>query len=298
MKEVSALFYPVISAGPDWITATAKNGSASWDAELLAMRIFDEERAEHRDVTFGSRLGYAGHACAGFYFGRRPDGVLTIASGPRCAPLAQHIINTSTNVSRLDLQVTVDTSRDTPHLGQMHYRKLKASRTVDHRPGHLQLICGHPHGESFYLNKRSSDSMGRCYDKASESGIGPPLTIWRYEVEFKRRQARRYALALKHQQHPEDWTIHQILLWYTSKGLQPAVATGHKSDYWQPTKDSPGTDVLDWFDRSLSVTVAKSIRKYGLSLTLAALHLDKLVQPIERPRTEVQNGDKTFPPDA
>lgn len=288
--------YECLEAAPDWITATAVRGSPSLAFEAIAEREFSNEKAAGRDVTSGSRMGYRGFAASGLYFGRRHEDCLLIASGPRCAPLAAEITKAASNVSRLDLQITLATPLDCPHLALNGFRHLKKQRKQNHRPGHLTLIYGYPDGESLYLNKRSSDAYGRCYDKATESKLGPARSIWRFEVEFKRKAALYRAIALTGSEAPASFCFTQVRRWWSNKGLELPAMTGPRGNYQQLVTPDNLTDVLVWFEKSLSLTIGKSVKKHGLVQTIRALGLDRLVQPIAKPKEPMDHDQQTFPP--
>lgn len=296
MSTAQSRKYECLEAAPDWITATAVKGGPSLAFEVIAEREFANEKAAGRDVTSGSRMGYRGFAASGLYFGRRHEDCLLIASGPRCAPLAQEITNAATNVSRLDLQITLATPLDCPHLALNGFNYLKKQRKQNHRPGHLTLIYGYPDGESLYLNKRSSDAYGRCYDKATESKLGPPRSIWRYEVEFKRKLAYQRALALSGSESPSSFCYTQVSRWWSMKGLELPAMTGPRGNYQQLVTPDHMTNMLVWFEDCLSITVGRSIKKHGLVQTIRALGLSKLVQPIADSNKELDHATKTFPP--
>jgi len=281
--------YECLEAAPDWITATAVTGSPSLAFEAIAERLFYEEKAAGRDVTSGFRLGYRGFAASGLYFGRRHDGNCLIASGPRCAPLCAEITKAASNVSRLDLQITLATPVDCPHLALDHFRHLKKQKKKNHRPGHLTIIYGYPDGESLYLNKRSSDAYGRCYDKATESKLGPARSLWRYEVEFKRDAALSRARALAESESAPAFCFAQVDRWWSIKGARPPAISSPKGNYQQPTTPSDVTNVLVWFENSLSLTIGKSIKKHGLVQTIRALGLDRLVQPIAKQKERMDH---------
>jgi len=288
--------YVCLEAAPDWITATAATGSHSLSFEAIAEREFSNEKAAGRDVTSGSRMGYRGFAASGLYFGRRHEDCLLIASGPRCAPLASEITQAATNVSRLDLQITLATPLDLPHIALEGFRHLKKQRKKNHRPGHLTLIYGYPDGESLYLNKRSSDAYGRCYDKATESKLGPPRSLWRFEVEFKRKLAYQRALALTASESGPAFCYAQVCRWWSNKGLPPPAISGPRGNYQQLVTADNVTNVLGWFEDCLSITIGRSIKNFGLVQTIRALGLDKLVQPVAADNKELDHATKTFSP--
>lgn len=278
--------YSVISSGPDWITATAKCGGPSLAFEHLADEVLDNERADGRDVTVGSRLGYDGRSAEGFFHGRRPDGSVIIASGHRSCPLAPRIAQVASNVSRLDLQVTLWTQGEQPHLGIWCYESLKRKRQANGRPGQLTIIKGWPTGETFYLNKRASDAFGRCYDKATESKLGPERTVWRFECEFKRKLAHAYAQRVVSAESVSAFTNDAVRSWWAKKGLEiPATARSGR-DLVELAITSPRRDFLMYVEKNLSKSIRDAVVSHGLVRVLEALGLSSQVQPIPERKSE------------
>lgn len=270
--------YDCISAGPDWITATAKGGYASSDFEHLADEEFQKERSSGGNVSAASRLGYVGHKCEGLFKGTRPDGALIITSGPRVCPLAQELITKATNVSRLDIQVTLWTGGEQPHLGLQGYETVKRLKGANGKPGNLTLITGWPTGETFYVNKRVSDSYGRCYDKATESKLGLERTVWRYECEFKRAVAKAYADRLKSAENIRTFCIDHVLRWWSKKGVQIPLDSKTASSLSNVDVTRPNRHFLEWIRTNIAPGIAKSIRSEGLPVVLEALGLSSVVQ--------------------
>src|ERR1044072_3303546 len=217
--------FPVVGAGPDYITVTGKNGSPSLDLEFLSDREFSRAKEKGAKPLPASLLGYDGYKLEHYFFGRRTDDVMVRCSGPETLYLAKELIQAASNVSRLDLQVTIWTNGEQPHLGVHGYKHLTMYRRAYGRPGNLTLVQNHPQGETLNVNKRSSDSYGRLYDKATESQAGPARTIWRYEVEFKRRVALTRALDYASAPDGAAFTKLAVHSWFRGKGVDPAFMT-------------------------------------------------------------------------
>lgn len=274
--------YPVISSGPDWITATAKRGSKFVSMCDLGHEVLWQRKDAGRATSSASRMGFQGWSCDGFFYGVRDDLAICIASGPNTPTLVKPIIEVADNVSRLDLQVTVFAGAEQPNLAIEGYRRLTRQRTEAHRPGMVTLITSDPKGQTLNVNKRTSDSFGRLYDKASESDLGPPRSIWRAETEFKRSYAMDHALALRSAASISSHTRTQVHRWWSRKGVDmPFAPDWSQLDVELSIKDK-NRDVLSWFERSVSITVARAVKLHGLSVTVAALGLSALVAPIRK----------------
>lgn len=271
--QIPYALFPTISAGADWLTCTSSPKGVSDALEDAAMAELYKEKAEHGQVRSALRLGFSGHQGDGIFCGRRDSLRMVILSGPRCTPLAKQFIPLATNVSRLDLQVTVWTEGEVPHLAEWSYKKLNGVAPRRGTPSKLLFIQGRPAGETLNVGSRVSDSYGRLYDKAAESKLGEPRTVWRYECEFKRAYAKRFAVALAEAERTETYAIGRVHEWWTKKGLQPSFCnTGEQLDAVRPLM-VPSRNVLTWFRESLQKTVSRAISQHGPEAVIDALNL-------------------------
>lgn len=291
--EVSADSYPIISSGPDWLTATAKGGSAMWEFSAIADEVLEEERRAGGKVSRASLHGFEGWKAAGFFSGCRQHDSAIILSGPRTPPLFAKVAQEATNVSRLDLQTTIACEHDRPHLGKQGYHHLARSPNKRGRQGKLTLTQSLPRGETLNVNSRSSDAYGRLYDKATEAKIGEARSLWRYEVEFKRGRALHYTRALLARDDPPTESASLVFDWWDTKGLRPLYdrpsGTASIAELGHVQRNR---NVLSWFEESLQVTVARAINQYGFEPTIKALGLESRFQT-ERERSNDGPSDCT-----
>lgn len=266
--------YPILCAGPDWLTATAKGGYARESFALIADEVFTEERAAGGDVTSGSVLGYVGRRASGFFLGYREHDAVIVLSGPRACALTATVAQVASNVSRLDIQATIACGSDAPHLGIHGYHTLARSPKQRGRKGRLTLTQSLPRGETLNVNSRRSDAFGRVYDKATEAKLGAARTLWRYEVEFKRAMALHHSHALIGVPDLGTHSSSVVHDWFDSKGLRPMYTRPNGCASAAPLGSvHRERNILAWFEDTLSLTVARSINRYGRERTLTALGL-------------------------
>lgn len=266
------------SAGVDWCTVTAK--SREGQSGLL-----DIAHAERRylieagyEIETGLRLGYSGWQGRGFFFGTREDSTMAVASGGDANRLFPLLSKAADKITRLDVQVTV-ALRDAPvDVAGLAYKGLQRGLPCKVPPRSYTYIEQYPHGRTLNVNKRVSDSYARLYDKASEEGVGTPLTRWRYEVELKRDYAKRVATYLN-STHPLEVASSSIVwCWFNARGVAPVWDLMSGSEALSPTRVDDSRDVLRWFEESLSKTVSKAVNRYGLPEVLSSLGLDKHIE--------------------
>lgn len=273
--------HSIESAGVDWITATANHGNTRSDMMAFSRSQRNRMLDAGYDIKQAYRLGYTGFESEGFFYGNREGGSIIIASGALAHLLHRSIYHVADNVSRLDLQVTVSTPIDRPNLALQAYSVLKRNPPCRVRVRHSTHITSSPKGDTLNVNKRSSETYARLYDKASESGEGPPRTRWRYEVEHKRNRAYLVAGALCGRQSGEVVAREVVYDYFDARGVAPIFARNSSSRTETPVLAARNTRVLDWFRDSLSITVAKAIKAHGLAAVLDALCISALVAPVE-----------------
>lgn len=270
--------FPILNCGPDWLTCTSKRRGVSNELEDWAMDQLHKAKAGDGQVSPAIRLGYSGLSTSGLFVGRRPADVCVQLTGPSCAPLATQAIKLASNVSRIDLQVTVWTEGEQPHLAAWTYKQLIARDQGVGRPRRLTLISGHPDGETLNIGKRSSDAYLRLYDKTAEASLGVPRLLWRYEVELKRKRARQVALQLAEQECRPQSVCTLVHVAYTKRGVEPSFSTSGNRNAFETPRANVTRDLLTWYRNSLSITIKTSIAKYGEPAVLDALGLSRLLQ--------------------
>lgn len=265
--------HTIESAGVDWITATAQKGSTRWDMEEYARHERERLMDAGASIKSGYRLGYYGWATEGFFHGQREGGSIVIASGDVAQTCYRSILNVSDNTPRIDLQVTVSTPIERPNLAAHAYHVLKSGSPAKVKVRNVTYIETHPQGATVNVGKRSSDSYGRIYDKATESGVGDARSRWRYEIELKRAASTRIAALLLRAEAGAPLATRLVHEWYTARGVAPIYPPGQPLCSHKPIPAVANRDVLAWFEESLSITVGKAVRRYGLGRVLESLSL-------------------------
>jgi hypothetical protein len=265
--------HDIISSGVDWITATAQKGSSRVDLQQYA----DNQRRRLMDaaepITTGYRMGYYGWQCEGFFYGNREGGSIVVASGAVAHNVFRSVANIADHISRLDVQTTVAFPHDRPHLGVQAYAALKSGLPSKVRLKNVTLITSQPEGETVNLGKRSSDNYARLYDKATEARLGDARSVWRYEVEYKRRPAGVVAARLLGDRPAEMVALSVVHEHFKTRGVSPVFTPDPTFCPQKPLPTTENKNVLTWFEESLSITVARAIHRHGLMRVLEALGL-------------------------
>jgi len=181
------------TAGIDWITATSHSDVGRDEYRKLGARIAaSEDRQGNKPAVWGWQ-GYSGWHAGGLTYGERKDGAILRLSGALAAGYWRDAVRWSSNISRLDLEVTVHLSPFPRHLGTVGYRSVLAAVPEGAEPPNASLHVSTDGGETLYLGRRASDKYSRLYNKAVESKEPAFRGCWRYELELKGLPAKTTA---------------------------------------------------------------------------------------------------------
>jgi hypothetical protein len=273
--------YSVFSSGIDWVTCTAKNGSPALALERVSDLEVAHQSASGAKPVHSSWLGFEGYKLKGLFFGRREHDVMLCLSGNVSHDLGPIAIQCATNVSRLDLQVTIASNGEQLELARDAWNDCRRKDKQRGRPRSYSLIVGHPEGQTLYINSRSSDNFCRIYDKGVEAKWCPSGLMWRYEVEFKRKVAKSEALALVPQEQLTTYASDRVHTWLTLRGVTPPWPALSSFAHETQARVDVSRDVLTWYRESLSVSVQKSIKQFGRKAVLEALRIQELTSSSE-----------------
>lgn len=282
--------HSIVSAGVDWLTATASKGSSRIDLQTYS----DNQRRRFMDsdqsIKQGYRLGFYGWQSEGFFYGTREGCSIVVASGAQAHNVFRAVSGIADNISRLDLQVTVATPEERPRLGLQAFQAIKSGAPARRQVKNVTLIDTHPSGETCSIGKRKSDQYGRIYDKATEAALGESRSVWRYEIELKRHSALGTSTALRRSEALEADSLGYVHRWFDARGVTPIFTPHQLFCPQKPERTVSDRDLLTWFEKTLSITVARAIRRYGIERVLEALSLQSQVEVI--PKGEQINASR------
>jgi len=279
MQTAKAVPYKTtcVSAGPDWMTATARGKGSRSAFEDIWQGIGRKERAAGVEIKPAALRDYRGWRAPGVFYGERHDDSIIVLSGAATPPHWQSVAEHADNVSRLDLQVTLWTHGEQPQLGRYYWNQVRRLPPQRGRPREFSLTQTKPKGETLYVGKRTSDGFGRVYDWSSAHKQGEPRTLWRQEVEFKRHMARGHCAALLGTTDPRSYTESVVGEWFERRGVRSSWSSAESPDLQGVFSSPIKRDVLLWFETSVSKTIARAIKWHGPAKVFEALHLLRYV---------------------
>lgn len=170
----------------DWLTVTTRDDMTGIDLRILAGDFKKTHIGREMQWTDMRLMGYEGEGCSSLFWGYSArSGYILQARGGVADMYAARVSPAKSNVTRLDLAVTVHLEKPILHLASKHYNKLLEKKITARKNTVITNSAG---GNTLYVGSRSSSQMGRVYDKSAQQGNEPGY-VWRYEVEVKKPRA-------------------------------------------------------------------------------------------------------------
>lgn len=200
----------VISSGVDYITVTKKGARSDSDLAAFGRYLVQQETAageEWRDFRFS---GYRGQMSGGAQFGVRHDSTIVRLSSNAAAEHWAQAYGLASNVTRLDVQITVlPPCLPSQRLAKHHRESRRATRGKG-RPRGFKFWYGPQGPEAAVFGSRQSNLFLRCYDKGLESGLPEFAGCLRYEAELKKHEAVSSCEQLDQTESPEIWIVAKL----------------------------------------------------------------------------------------
>jgi hypothetical protein len=248
-------------------TCTAKHPENRVALLNLAQSVAREEWERHGEEREFSWQGYAMKRVGAISYGERESDCIVRLSGPLAHVHGLEMVKRSTNVSRLDLQVTCKFDPPLVALGRVafdaalrHFRRnSRAPRPACHAT---------PQGvETVTLGSRSSAYFGRIYDKYAESGDDQYRGAWRFELEIKGKTASLVGRTVAYHVSPQRAAVSLVRDNLARAGLRPAPF-GTDAGVRRPVESRQTTD-----DRRIS-WLAEQCRPAVTGITARGRWLD------------------------
>lgn len=219
----------VLESQLDWLTASFHTKAAAERAKADADRWARSEVSEGAQVKPFRLGGYEGWQAGRVRLGTRLDGALLQLSGDFAERYVGHVGPRATNVSRIDLAVTVRPDPPRPFLAYSSYEDAFDFRRVHPTSARPLVTMNGDGGQTLYLGDRASNWFLRVYNKEAECldahdelGAQHYAGCWRYELEVKGpdafRQCQLYPAIVDRPGYVQGY-VHR---WAENHGLVPA----------------------------------------------------------------------------
>lgn len=277
---------PEVEARVDWLTCTSREDHLGhkWYEFFLEV-ISTNSLSQLNNRKDWRALGYNGERSVDDGLSIRwgyseQNGYILIMSGPTAHYFWRKIIKPPLpRVTRIDLAVTITTEEPRYNLAQQGYYSVRNGSLLS------QYHTTNQGGETLYLGSRSSQQVGRLYDKGAEKKAEPGH-IWRYEVEYKKPKSGEFV-----SQVYESWADDErywfeiyglVWEWFSSRGIVPIFDA--RPDHAITTRPeliiSTPTRRLAWLRDQVRPTVQELIAQGLKGQALNALGLEGAWQQI------------------
>lgn len=265
--------YEVVDTGVDWITCTVLREMEDTRLRTRAFDLLETEESAGNICTAWKHRGYKGYQAGGVRVGVRHDSWIVQLSAEVARDHWREVWNFSTNVTRLDTQITVEFDEPQPHIIKLLHSDALSHRNTAGRPSNRTLITSTLTGDTMMIGQRVSDVYLRAYDKGMEQRTHPPGTRLRYEVETKGKRARQLATRLD-----EHTTAQSIAANYTATAFrsQSVRVPGNFCEQRLDASSLPASDSsrkLLWVRKSVAPTIAFLLKHVERDKILDALGL-------------------------
>lgn len=182
-------------AGVDWLTMTWQKTDENFDAAKDSLENFGQVLNQNNfESKFTSWQGYTGWQFGKIFLGQRPDGIILRASGGE-AKIAEAEIrkrNIAGKVTRIDYQVTAKDRQAQADYGSRVREEIESAARESRAAARRAFACykNFGHDSGFVIGSRSSERFARFYNKTLEQRGNVEPGLWRYEIEYKGKQAR------------------------------------------------------------------------------------------------------------
>lgn len=264
MTQVTPTQGTVLHAAVDWLTATSKSPIGRAEiAKLGKVAAALEERAGSKQEQWFWQ-SYVGTHCGAVTFGERTDGAILRISGALASMYWNRALQFTSGVSRLDLAITVFFAEMPNNLAVEGYRAVQRLNAETGKDANAMVIISTDGGQTLTLGKRSSEKYARLYNKEVESKEEHYKGTWRYEVEYKGKQAVQVARRLEKARDPAADIQSLVHTHFADRGVLPLFPyTDGLHRVAVPRSRSNNEKAIAWLASSVAPCIAR-LREAGL----------------------------------
>ena len=269
----------VYDAGTDWLTLTMQPATENY--AILLHRV---EQEQGKLESGGYELkpqqwqGYIGQVVCGLFVGQREDGLCIRASGNE-AKLIEEVIRRGgfeVKCTRLDFQITAQTGSAEIDFGGRVREEIERSSQAGSGTARFNTAAYKTRGVDcgVTIGSRSSSRYSRFYNKTLEQRGRVAPRLWRYECEFKGRQAQQMFRMLMSAARGYWLAMSIVKEAYERHGTDMSfVMVAEKVELPSTYRPNDNERRLLWLDTHVRPTVQRLINDIGRDAVLQALAL-------------------------
>ena len=269
--------YHIMECGVDWLTATCEPSEGQTRFNEKAYSLLHNQHGLGEDMKPWSMSGFEGLRSGGVGFAKREGTSMVRLSGHMAFAHWRKFGELATNVSRIDLQVTIRGVSDPPALVLQHHKE-----ALDHvaqwaKPPTVDLRLSNRSSPTLYLGRRVSDRFGRVYDKGNESGETHYQGCVRYEWQFNGKSGWQMSRTILRSGREPVEVIPFVAGQCLRRGLSPTFTTSAGCLLTSPRKRGTDDDRLEWLARQVAPAVQELISRGKLTSVIMALRLQDYI---------------------
>lgn len=249
----------VQSIACDYVTATAIDSNLPGSFHAVGTALFRHEADKGNKIKGWGMAGYKGWACGHVQLGKLDQRFIVRLSGDAAALSWRRIVELSDNVTRFDVQATVDVGPKVTQRIERHRRQARRfSKLWDEKPV-VRRIDDNRGGYTLYLGARESNVFGRIYDKYAEKKLDHYRDCVRYEVQFNYALARLVAAGCSRVNDVMPVFASHVSQFLEARGVEPPSLDKVPATYCCPRNRSDADRKLLWLREAVRPSVMSLI---------------------------------------
>jgi len=268
-------FGKLINVNIDWITATCSTADGRRRLQAHGELWIHDELKQGNECVEWSSHGYIGLSCGSVQLGQRHDSLLLRVTGIDAHMKAPTVVQSATNVSRIDFASTVKLRDGQKYFAEACEREARRFKSKHNLVHQVELRRNTNTGNTVYLGRRVSDRFIRIYDKGAESRLEQFEGCWRAECQYNNKLAWSMAQHANRTEWDLAWVHGVVQHELERKGVswlelqeQTQLNLSHT-----PKKLSTNASRLLWLGQQVAPTVQKLLDQGLRAQVLEALHL-------------------------
>lgn len=262
-----------LEAGVDYITAYWSTADRNAFPESTIRGLIDGRKTEGFKEQRRSSNGITWTGCGSHFRGSRDGERYYRASGHSAQSAFKEVAQTSTAVSRIDLQCTVGFGHPALECASRAFTAFCALPRRAGQPRTARLVQDNSRGQTCSIGSRNSDVYLRIYDHGVAHKSSPAGCRWRLEAELKGRAATRYsALLFKDDSGapPIGDMVHQL---FRDRRVRPPWRSGVGFSFARDVDVSDVDRKMKWLAGQVEPSVAWLVAEGYIDGVLDALGL-------------------------
>jgi hypothetical protein len=268
--------------GVDYITLTQKAGTSKTKLHELCLPLLRAESDRGNRVRQWSMYQYVGYSCGPIQVGSRADGEIARLSGAHAFEHWTTLYPFASNCSRIDVQLTIFFPQDSLKVLHSLWSSIRRHRpAVGKAPLATFIQCTNG-AWTIYSGQRSTERMGRIYDKGVESGDPDLQGCVRFEAEMKGSAAAGVSRQIYTAEDRNAQIATEVSGFLGDRGVPgcflEVVSQLQLLSHWSPVPQiADDCRTLSWLAGSVRPSIQRLVERGRYQDVVEALGLGRLV---------------------